>query len=315
VSANSLIQWTDHTFNPWYGCRKVAPECENCYIVRTVPFRTRGLKHGSDRVKTGADNWRLPYRWNAQARDRETRYKVFCLSLGDWLDDEVPIEWFTELLDVISDTEFLDWQLLTKRPQNWERRLLSAEAKLAGSEDDRLFLWIDDWLKGAISENIWIGVSAGADQHVALEIPARIHFLSCEPMLHALDLSDRENVELLKRFDQIIFGGESGKDAREFRVDWLRMGKAFCRAHGISVFVKQMGHNVVDRNDAGFDGDPGDWPMGTVFRELDSGYQGAPVRLLLKDSHGGAPSEWAEDLRVREFPTCHTSQVTCRSAL
>jgi protein gp37 len=348
---NSAIQWTDNTFNPWFGCRKVAPECEKCYIVNTAPLRSRGMKHGSERVRTSESYWKQPLRWNEfpgamvcdvcsaeyapmrwgslEAWDKKgsppmrcmephcsgtvvpRRARVFCLSLGDWLDEEVPVQWRADLLTLIKRCNNLDWQLLTKRPQNW--RMLMEEVghywAEFGAPDDDTETWLEDWLGchgGAddccVPDNIWIGVSAGADQKAALEIPAKVHFLSCEPMLHALNLNHPVPFTDVARFDWVIFGGESGKNARPLEVDWIRQGLAFCRPRNIAAFVKQMGRNVVDRNDAGFDGDDGDWPMDTKFRELDTGYQGAPVRILLKDSHGGDMSEWPEDLRVREFP-------------
>lgn len=158
--------------------------------------------------------------------------------------------------------------------------------------------------------NVWIGVSAGADQKAALDIPAKIHFLSCEPMLHALSVHYPEPFNTVARFDWIIFGGESGKNARPCNIEWIKQGLAFCRANKIAAFVKQMGRNVVDRNDAGFEGDPGEWPMDTQYHEIDTGYQGAPVRVLLRDSHGGDMSEWPEDLRVRQFPNGSSVEPT-----
>jgi len=134
--------------------------------------------------------------------------------------------------------------------------------------------WLINW-KGVVytaaprNSNIWIGVSAGADQAAALEIPARIHFLSCEPMLHPLDTTHAA------RFDWKIFGGESGAHARPCRTDWIREGVIFCRDYKIAAFVKQLGTRAQDPT-------------------------GEPLRL--RDSHGGDMSEWPEDLRVREFP-------------
>jgi protein gp37 len=121
--------------------------------------------------------------------------------------------------------------------------------------------------------NVWIGVSAGADQAAALKIPAKIHFLSCEPMLKPLDHYYLPTQE----FDWIIFGGESGKNARLCNVDWIRDGIAFCKRLQIACFVKQLGANIVDN---------------TVITP--------PGKL--KDSHGGDWAEWPEELMVREFP-------------
>lgn len=98
----------------------------------------------------------------------------------------------------------------------------------------------------------------------------------------------------------------SKKNARAFNVEWARSTVAQCRAAGVACFVKQMGAVVQDRNDAGFEGDEGEWPMDTHTDDnyFDPGvYQGKPVRVVLKDKKGGAIEEWPEDLRVREFPS------------
>lgn len=106
----------------------------------------------------------------------------------------------------------------------------------------------------------------------------------------------------------VIVGGESGPGARPFDIQWARSVIAQCKAASVPVFVKQMGSNVRDHNDTGFDGDePESWPMSTGWIEHDldgtrDGYQGAPVRIHLLDRKGGDMSEWPEDLRVREFP-------------
>lgn len=208
------------------------------------------------------------------------RPKVFSLSLGDWLDDRVPIEWFADMLRVIHDTPHLDWLLLTKRPQNWQTRLEEAADYLSGEtpiEWQDTLIWIDTWLGNPQMPpaNVWIGVSAGADQAAALDIPARVHFLSCEPMLRPMDTTHAA------RFNWIIFGGESGSKARPCNFGWIRDGVKFCRANGIAPFVKQLGSHVIK-----------------------PAYDDVPEhRVELRDSHGGEMQEWPLNIRVREFPT------------
>jgi protein gp37 len=289
MGQTTQIQWCDHTYNPWRGCRKVAPECLHCYITTTVPFRTSGQKHGADRVRAGEDYLKEPLRWNKKPwicdhcglasathggicpsckQVGQHRAKVFCLSLGDWLDDEnVPIEWLYELLKVIQATPNLIWLLLTKRPGNFATRVGEVADNWASSCE--LAKW---WAHREIPPaNVWVGVSAGADQKTALDIPAYIHFLSCEPMLQALDTTHAS------RFDWIIFGGESDTQmpARECHEQWIFDGIVFCRLHGIAPFVKQLGSNVVM---------PGNF------------------QRPLKHKKGGDPAEWPARLRIREFP-------------
>ncbi len=286
MSRFTNIQWATHTYNPWRGCRKVAPECANCYITTTIPFRMSGQVHGGARVRAGVKALAEPVKWNRAAEKDGERHRVFCLSLGDWLDDEnVPIEWLAELLEMIHSTPHLDWLLLTKRPQNWTQRIFDVET-LARPELSR---FLSGWMTGARPPaNVWIGVSAGADQAAALAIPASIHFLSAEPMLGPLNTAHASG------FDWIIFGGESGLRARKCDIAWIREGVRFCKANGIACFVKQLGANVVAH-----------WET-TDIDEI----RNFPT---IRDKKGGDPAEWPEDLRVREFPNfARTSTETVR---
>lgn len=108
--------------------------------------------------------------------------------------------------------------------------------------------------------------------------------------------------ERLPILDWGIIGGESGPGARPFDVAYARSAINQFRAAGRAVFMKQAGTFVVDSNDAGFDGDSGEWPTGTAWEALDNYGQGAPVRVKLKHPKGGDISKWPVDMRVREFP-------------
>lgn len=193
--------------------------------------------------------------------------------------------------------------------------------------------------------NVHLGVSVEdqtrADERIPhlLRAPAAVRFLSCQPLLGPVDLTwwlgamcpdckgrttDDEchrcaglgwvglpegGCQDVSRIGWVIVGGESGPGARPCDVAWVRSLVGQCRAAGVPAFLKQLGGNVRDRNDAGFMGDPGDaWdlePIGQVEQNPDGvleEYQGAPVRIRLRDRKGGEPSEWPADLRVREFP-------------
>lgn len=315
MSANSKIQWTHHTYNPWLGCRKVCDECDKCYIVHQTPLRVRNIKHGSQRHRCADSTLRQPYSWNKRAicchcgyaeligsddcrkcgnnfsEETRQRPRVFCLSLGDWLDNEVPIEWFADLLKVVFETQNLDWLLLTKRPQNWEKRVRQViHAGLVPEITSRLCMW----LGGVPPVNIWIGVSAGVDARPALAIPALTHFLSCEPMLRPLDTQSAH----MTFFDWIIFGGESDVkgQARQFDLIDLDRGLRFCRAHGIPAFVKQLGAHPVYSHDVYDHG----YVVASGWADHVTFPGGHTVKL--RDSHGGDWYEWPEDLRIREFP-------------
>src|SRR5581483_1094173 len=157
MSENTKIEWCDHTFNPWMGCTKVSPGCANCYAETMMDHRYGKVRwgKGKPRQRTSSANWKLPLKWNKKLSYRCTscgtvfpdseleevlgwecldcntvcspvRPRVFCASLADWLDDEVPIEWLADLLALIYSTPNLDWLLLTKRPQNWATRMDAA---------------------------------------------------------------------------------------------------------------------------------------------------------------------------------------------
>lgn len=288
MSEKTAIQWCDHTFNPWYGCAKVAPECKNCYAETLMDKRYHKVKwgKGQERKRTSPANWREPLKWNVALPPMDSkgdfrRARVFCLSLGDWMDEEVPIEWLRDLLMLIHDTGNLDWLLLTKRPGEWRERIGRIAFDQIYEPNIHFCKWVNDWYEGRSPYNVWIGVSAGADQRAAIEIPARIHFLSCEPMLQPLDHFYLPTQE----FDWIIFGGESGKNARPCDVGWIRDGLKFCQRNDIRPFVKQLGAKPY-------------WVNHEARSEFDVG----GGMLKLKDSHGGDMKEWPQDLRVREFP-------------
>ncbi len=259
----SRIEWTDHTFNPWEGCQKVAPECDHCYAeARDVRF-TGGTHWGpkAPRRRTSAANWKKPRRWNAQADAFQAthgrRQRVFCASLGDVFDNAVNPDWRDDLWALIRECDQLDWQLLTKRPQNMGGMLPPD--------------WGDGWL------HVWLGTSAGsrktAGQNVPhlLATPAAVRFVSAEPMLgpvdltrwlypvldrHAAGLSDdplaagmlgraiksgHASGPMRPALDWVICGGESGPFAGAMHPAWPRDLRDQCVAAGIPFFFKQWG--------------------------------------------------------------------------
>src|SRR4029077_10021712 len=101
MGENSKIEWTNHTFNPWTGCTKISPACDHCY-AESWAKRTGVVKWGNhDRRRTTPSNWRLPLKWNKTAaqflQQHGHRQRVFCSSLSDWLDNQVPLEWLHDL--------------------------------------------------------------------------------------------------------------------------------------------------------------------------------------------------------------------------
>jgi protein gp37 len=208
----TTISWCDMTWNPWEGCTQISPACKNCYaLTRNVRFHGgANWGKGALRRRTSKSNWKLPLRWNRIAENeaqnnmelgpsksgKAHRPRVFCASLADWLDDEVPIEWLADLLALIHATPNLNWLLLTKRPENWKPRL-EAVARICGDAQNGPdpFSPASEWLVGDAPANVWLGVTVEdqqrADERIPLllSIPAKVRFLSCEPLLSSIDLS------------------------------------------------------------------------------------------------------------------------------
>lgn len=280
MAEKSKIEWCDATFNPWIGCSKVSPGCEHCYAETLMDTRYGRVRWGKrqPRSRTSEANWKLPLRWNHDAAENIARItnfhelpagvikrpRVFCASLADWLDDEVPAEWLVDLLALIRATPQLDWLLLTKRPQNWRARLTAAFDSLADRRDMPLAAWIAVWLGGGgVPENIWIGTTVEdqtrADERIPelLKIPARVRFLSCEPLLGPVNLVQAEalftdlngrialnppnSTGFFALINWVICGGESGPGARPMHPAWSRSLRDQCAAAGVPFLFKQFG--------------------------------------------------------------------------
>jgi protein gp37 len=261
---NTAIEWADHTFNPWEGCTKVSPGCAHCYAeARNARFgggEAPNWGKGAPRRRTSASNWNQPRKWNEEAGiAREAHWppsvpyerpRVFCASLADWLDDEVPAAWLRDLLDLIALTPNLNWLLLTKRPQNWLHQLARASSiSTNGEKPEAGMRLMELWINGKEPTNIWVGTTvedqARANERIPhlLSIPARVHFLSCEPLLGSLNIHAG-----IKRpegyrgyFDWVICGGESGPGARPMHIGWARSLRNQCSGAGVPFLFKQWG--------------------------------------------------------------------------
>lgn len=308
------IEWTDHTFNPWIGCTKVSPGCANCY-AEARDKRFAGGVHwgkGAPRLRTSESNWRLPRKWHARLEtlNQNIRLKdnerVFCASLADVFDKEAPAEWLADLFFLISQTHYLNWLLLTKRPGDvrWlMERAARVENHLGASAIASLLY---NWDNGHLFPNtIWIGTTVEdqqrADERIPelLKIPARIRFLSCEPLLEEIDLATpcfngADSFGSMPGIHWVIFGGESG--GRACNIEWLYSGLQQCQRAGVKCFVKQLGSNAQTGNANLYD-----WPDSTRLVESCC-IEGAAAGIRTVSRKGGDWDEWPEQLRVREFP-------------
>lgn len=221
MSDETIIAWTDHTFNPWMGCEKISEGCRHCYAEALTKNRM-GLTlwgPGGRRQVTSRENWKNPLKWNQQASEEGRPHKVFCASLCDVFEDHpTAADTRPRLWDLIRQTPNLMWQILTKRPHR------IAECLPA------------DWDAGY--PNVWLGTSI-EDNRVAARadclraIPAPVRFISYEPALGPLDQLNLAGIQW------VIYGGESGPGFRAEDKQWARDMRARCAVAGIAFFHKQ----------------------------------------------------------------------------
>lgn len=236
MSENSKIEWTDHTFNSWVGCTKVSPACDNCYAESWAKRAGTPELWTGERRRTTVANWKLPKKWNDNHNqyfiEHGRRQRVFCASLADIFDNQVPEEWRTDFWQLVRDTPNLDWLILTKRPQNIENMIPD--------------FWND------ISNHIWLGCTVEnqreSDNRIRflLRTSAAIHFLSMEPLFSNVDLSSVgtflwSGKTFIHRIGWIITGGESGPNARPSHPDWFRSIRDQCQEAGVPFHFKQWG--------------------------------------------------------------------------
>jgi len=225
---NTYIEWTKHTFNPWWGCEKVSDACKHCYAeAMAARLGKRVWGKESPRKFMSESHWKGPLKWNREAEKLGERHKVFCASMADVFEDrEDLIEERNRLWKLIDETPHLDWQILTKRPENIERMIPWAE-----------------W-----PHNVWLGTTVENQKCAEQRLPhllkhnAVVRFLSCEPLLEEIDLSKWVNHSKLHPVDWIIAGGESGPKSRPMDPRWAKGLRDFCIEQEIPFFFKQWGN-------------------------------------------------------------------------
>lgn len=226
MARDSDIEWTHHTFNPWWGCVRLSPACAHCYAEVWARRFGANLWGGSaERRFFGESHWREPLRWNAEAARAGVRARVFCASMADVFEPRSDLDpWRDKLWELIEKTPNLDWLLLTKRPGKMRH----------------VYPWAHQ-----PRQNVWLGTTAEnqrcAERRIEklVAINAHVRFLSCEPLLSAIDLAPWLKC---RQVGWVIAGGESGHDARPTHPNWVRSLRDQCRAFGIPFHFKQWGH-------------------------------------------------------------------------
>lgn len=231
MGKDSRIEWTHHTFNPWWGCVKVSAACDHCYAETWAKRLGEGLwgPHTPRRFFSDA-HWKEPLKWDRDAARDNVRRRVFCASMADIFENrpDLVLE-RRRLLELVAQTPNLDWLLLTKRIHLVRKQLPK------GYE---------------FPKNVWLGTTvenqATAKKRIKylLEFSSpSVRFLSCEPLLSAIDLSEYlVRNERGNRVDWVIAGGESGPRSRPMDPAWPTELQRQCAKAKVPFHFKQWGH-------------------------------------------------------------------------
>lgn len=223
MAEESAISWTDATFNPWIGCTKVSPACDRCYAERDNSRRgwVAGWGPGVPRRRT--KTWGDPRKWDRKAAATGKPLRVFCASLADVFDNEVPQEWRDDLWTLVRETPNLRWILLTKRIGN-ARKMLPADWPYPNAG---LMATLEN-------QEVW-----DRDFPKLMQTPAAWHGVSAEPLLGPIDMK----ASMIRHGfpDWMITGGESGPGFRPLDMDAVRMIRDQCAEYGITFHHKQNG--------------------------------------------------------------------------
>lgn len=309
MAENTKIEWCDATFNPWVGCTKISPGCDHCYAESSTPSRVLGVNWGpgAPRRRTGKSNWNKPLAWNRNHdkfyAEHGRRQRVFCASLADVFDNEVDPRWRRDLFDLVELTPNLDWLLLTKRIGNVLKMC---------TQDGLMF--------DMLSDRVWLGATivnqeeADRDIPKLLATPARVRFLSMEPLLGPVDIGDFVHPEYPHctgyvpstryepgycdrcaghssdpihtmpqgKVNWVIVGGESGPGARPMHPAWARSLRDQCDAAGVPFLFKQWGEWLPDTQNPAIYGPSGETQAIRVGKK-------AAGRLLDGLQHDGFP--------------------------
>ncbi len=333
MSQKSKIQWTENTWPIVTGCRMRSPGCLNCYAIKdswrlshnpnpkiSEPYKDTVVKDESGKLK-----WSNVVKCHPERLGWVLQWKkpsmVFVSNMADLFDADVPDEFIDQVWAHMAIASHHQFQVLTKEPERMKlylrggakQRIRRATVDLGRELNLPHEVYLDfetcqfDWPLN----NVWVGTSvenqAMANKRIRylLETPAAVRFLSCEPLLGELDLSEwlaeplgegicdvcEETGQLYAldsgpvagaaictkccpRLDWVITGGES--QGRPCHQDWLRSVVQQCQRAKVKVFVKQLGSYSIEGI--------------------------TDVKVKLKDRKGGDINEFPNDLQIRQFP-------------
>lgn len=249
MGINTEISWCDHTFNPWWGCVKVSPACDECYAERDAKRYGHAI-WGKDAPRRffGDTHWDTPLKWDRSAAKDGVRRRVFCASMADVMENRMDLDTHRiRLWSLIKATPNLDWLLLSKRPQEFRKMLPWGRDEYA-------------------PDNVWLGTTVESPDYYwrigeLTTAPAKVHFLSVEPLLAAMP----ELRMYLDHVEWVIAGGESGGlGIRPMSLDWARQVRDAAVSRSIPFHFKQWGeHNSelvrIGKKKAGSELDGREW--------------------------------------------------------
>lgn len=279
MTIRTNISWTDHTVNFWTGCKKVSSGCKYCYMYRD---QERFKKDPTEVLRVSQSTI------NNHLREAKPGDKIFTCSFSDFFIEEAD-QWREWAWDIIRAHPQFVWQILTKRPERI-KQCLPAD-------------WGDGW------DNVWLGVSVENQEAanlripILLSIPAKVRWLSCEPLLEAVDISyipapDDDDAGASRihpltgrrvdmgrpcretgKIDWVVIGGESGNEIGPYRyrpceAEWIYNMIIDCLKNDTAVWVKQTGTHLAKA-------------------------------FSCKDRHGADIKEWPSWLQCQHFPTQH----------
>lgn len=228
MSVGSKIEWTDATWNPVTGCTKISPGCKHCY-AEIFAERFRGVS--GHPYEQGFDLKLWPNRINLPLRWKDPRM-IFVNSMSDLFHESVPDEFIQQVFDVMLQANHHVFQVLTKRSDRMMQWTKDRYRRINERKIDRTTL----------PRHLWLGVSIENNDYLPRirelqQVPARVRFLSVEPLLGPVNLS----TSLLRGIHWVIVGGESGPKARPMKKDWVEDIRAQCLSNNVSFFFKQWG--------------------------------------------------------------------------
>lgn len=311
---NTKIEWSDITVNPihliredgsngGHWCHKVSPGCANCYAE--AQNQSNYFKFASHLPYTGEVPQNLIFDEKVMKKllNMRSPKKIFVCSMTALFGEWVPDEWIDKAFAYMAMASQHTFQILTKRPERMRSYLQGAKQRIRCAAVDlgrQLNLAPERYEPYETCEfdwplpNVWLGVSVenqkAADDRIPLLLatPAKIKFLSCEPLLEAIDLrkhfrtsNSGDILTWLDYLNWVIIGGESGSNARPCDVNWIRSIVQQCKPTNVAVFVKQLGSRS----------------------SLSSGLPGLQFGSGLKHHKGGDINEFPEELKIRQLPS------------